>query len=532
MKDTIVAFAKYGLLATLIAALYINYMWIVYLTILLIAFCIYKLLVIPYLKHSYFSKYKNVYTGEFVPFLGVGKHFIEAEKKGSVFYEFLMNQSQIFKGYDMVFLLFGTDPILEVVSHQAQKEFDKLVPTKIDRMKYELMITKMALDGFGNTPTSDYLLLRKKTYLKSLNINVASQYIPDIIENLEEQVNSWKSGGTYDFFDEMNHLMFTIFQTILLGKDIIHLTEQKRNFCHPDSSVTQMKFGEYFMRIHQSYLEEVLEGSAALFPFLSHYNLIEPFKRNKTNLDIFHAWLKEIIAASNDKNAIIYQMKSNDQLTPYTIFNDIIGLMMASIETTSHSLTSAMYYLKKYPQTLVTLQEELLDNGYHKYSDNKGMFDRDKILEMEYLNCVVKEALRVDGPATQSLYYHTLEDVTICGVKIPKGTTMVYGLTPSNHSHDEWIEPRKFIPERFNPNSEYFNNPNSDKARSPYAFAPFSHGFRSCPGQSLAILEMKVILTYILSKLDYSIDQTQLDRDDIGFGFASKIKLGFTVTKI
>ena len=64
----------------------------------------------------------------------------------------------------------------------------------------------------------------------------------------------------------------------------------------------------------------------------------------------------------------------------------------------------------------------------------------------------------------------------------------------AHYNSEEWIDPFRFIPERFDSTSKYFLKPNSTKSRSPYAFVPFSQGSRSCPEQTLAMLELKVIL--------------------------------------
>ena len=57
----------------------------------------------------------------------------------------------------------------------------------------------------------------------------------------------------------------------------------------------------------------------------------------------------------------------------------------------------------------------------------------------------------------------------------------------------EWHDPLRFLPERFDPESEYFTNPKTGKARDSYAYIPFSIGVRSWPGQTLARLVQKSI---------------------------------------
>ena len=73
------------------------------------------------------------------------------------------------------------------------------------------------------------------------------------------------------------------------------------------------------------------------------------------------------------------------------------------------------------------------------------------------------------------------------------------------HRHPKiWKEPNSFIPERFDGESEFYKTPD-EKARSPTSHCPFTLGIRSCPGQSLALLNLKLLLVYFFKKFDYDI---------------------------
>ena len=92
---------------------------------------------------------------------------------------------------------------------------------------------------------------------------------------------------------------------------------------------------------------------------------------------------------------------------------------------------------------------------------------------------MVKEGLRIDSPGHESLNHYAYEDVTICGVPIPKDSTIKVDILVSHMSDKEWTNPTEFIPERFDPESEYFRKPDSEgKSRSPYTWIPFSYGMR------------------------------------------------------
>jgi len=90
----------------------------------------------------------------------------------------------------------------------------------------------------------------------------------------------------------------------------------------------------------------------------------------------------------------------------------------------------------------------------------------------------------------------------------------------------------KFIPERFDPENDYYYKPgNKKEARDPTCFIPFSYGMRKCPGQILAMMELKVLIAKFILSVDYEIDQQQLENDYARFAMFSNFKLKLKFNK-
>lgn len=66
----------------------------------------------------------------------------------------------------------------------------------------------------------------------------------------------------------------------------------------------------------------------------------------------------------------------------------------------------------------------------------------------------------------------------------------------------EWIEPEKFIPDRFDPTSNYYLTPSGGK-RHPMSFGPFLGGKRICLGKTMAEYSGKVVISIICSQLQF-----------------------------
>ena len=107
--------------------------------------------------------------------------------------------------------------------------------------------------------------------------------------------------------------------------------------------------------------------------------------------------------------------------TPEEAMNDIMGLLFAGLDTTSHALVSCIYFIKKNPQNYSKLIEEIGKAGITKDMDYSLQESKDKIHSCDYLNFVVKEVLRIDPPGQFTLNYEVLEDSEICNVPIQKG---------------------------------------------------------------------------------------------------------------
>lgn len=105
---------------------------------------------------------------------------------------------------------------------------------------------------------------------------------------------------------------------------------------------------------------------------------------------------------------------------------------------------------------------------------------KEKINSLNYLNNVVKETMRIDSPAAETFIYKATEDIEICGVPIPKGTILKPDIFAGHYDEKAWLHPREFIPERFDPDSEFYKlSAKEGKERNVYSRRSFSHGLRA-----------------------------------------------------
>ena len=114
-----------------------------------------------------------------------------------------------------------------------------------------------------------------------------------------------------------------------------------------------------------------------------------------------------------------------------------------------------------------------------------------------YVNCF-NESLRMQPPVYFSSSVSMSETVQCGKLNIRSGDFLSISMYHLCNNPDEWIEPKKFIPERFNSNSKYYLTPKGNK-RNPYSFSPFLGGMRICIGKTFVEAVSKFVIPSMLS---------------------------------
>ncbi|CAO3680746.1 unnamed protein product [Rhizopus stolonifer] len=132
----------------------------------------------------------------------------------------------------------------------------------------------------------------------------------------------------------------------------------------------------------------------------------------------------------------------------------------------------------------------------------------DQLKAMEYLNLVLKENLRHNGPADNLLPRIAKEDIIVDGTLIPKGTTVNIDIYAIHHDLKNWEDVEKFIPERFAKGGEH-------DVHEGLTWLPFSNGARQCIGMSFSLTEQRLILAMMVRRYEISISKDSIHYDHI-----------------
>jgi cytochrome P450 family 138 len=177
-----------------------------------------------------------------------------------------------------------------------------------------------------------------------------------------------------------------------------------------------------------------------------------------------------------DVLALMVQARREDgsELSNAEIRDQLVTMLAAGHETTAHTLSWAVERLRRNPDVLQQLVEEV---------DAGGSALRDAtILEVQRMRPVISFAGR-----------HTIQPFEVGGYRIPRGTLI--GLSAGLTHFDPNLFPRPdvFDPARF-----------LDARPGTYSWIPFGGGRRRCIGATFAHMELDVVLRVMLQRVRFA----------------------------
>ncbi|XP_020814406.1 probable cytochrome P450 4d20 [Drosophila serrata] len=177
---------------------------------------------------------------------------------------------------------------------------------------------------------------------------------------------------------------------------------------------------------------------------------------------------------------------NNEPLSDADIREEVDTFMFAGDDTTSSGVSHALYAISRNSKIQQRIYEELVEV---LGQDPSTPVTQTMLSELKYLECVIKETMRLYPPAPVVGRYTTMD--LVIGEKVIPANTSIY-LVPyfAHRDPDYFPDPLTFKPERFLDGEE--------EAHATFAYVPFSAGPKNCIGQKFAILEMKSLISKVI----------------------------------
>ncbi|XP_047261367.1 geraniol 8-hydroxylase isoform X2 [Capsicum annuum] len=195
-------------------------------------------------------------------------------------------------------------------------------------------------------------------------------------------------------------------------------------------------------------------------------------------------------------------------------FSDSKDLFAAGIDPTTTTLEWAMAEVLKNPEIMKKVQVELAE-----IIEKELPIEEADVSQLPFLQCIIKETLRMHPSAPLLLPRTVEQDVELCDYIIPKSSQVLINVWAIGRDSTFWEDPLVFKPERF-------LSLDLDIQGQNFEMIPFGDGRRMCPGLPLALRMLSVMLGSLLNsfnwKLEADIEPEELDMEE---------KFGITLAK-
>uniref|UniRef100_A0ACD5THR0 Uncharacterized protein n=1 Tax=Avena sativa TaxID=4498 RepID=A0ACD5THR0_AVESA len=183
------------------------------------------------------------------------------------------------------------------------------------------------------------------------------------------------------------------------------------------------------------------------------------------------------------------------ELTRDIVKSLLADMFAAGTETTYVALEWAMSELMKNPPMMRKLQNEV-----RSAAQSGGIAKADMLgaTATPYLKAVVKETLRLHPPVPLLLPRECMQDATVLGYHVAKGTRVFVNAWAINRDPASWHAPDEFLPERFLESEVDFRGGH-------FQFIPFGAGRRVCPGMQFALTTVELALANLVSMFEWEL---------------------------
>ncbi|KAF3006340.1 hypothetical protein E8E14_004161 [Neopestalotiopsis sp. 37M] len=201
------------------------------------------------------------------------------------------------------------------------------------------------------------------------------------------------------------------------------------------------------------------------------------------------------------------------------VLSNMLVVTAAGYTTTSSMLSWMIYCLVTYPE----IQDKLLQELVNYDVSNETTWTPDLAHSLPYLDKVIKEAQRLHNASFQPGRTTKQEVVLPGGYRLPKDSTVIPALYAIHTNPDVWRDPMRFDPERWD--TEEVKN------RHRAAYIPFATGPRGCIGFNFALLEIKILLSELIYRYDFSREGMEAVEYDPEFQLIRPLNLYVTAQR-
>uniref|UniRef100_A0A0D9Y0W8 Cytochrome P450 n=1 Tax=Leersia perrieri TaxID=77586 RepID=A0A0D9Y0W8_9ORYZ len=153
-----------------------------------------------------------------------------------------------------------------------------------------------------------------------------------------------------------------------------------------------------------------------------------------------------------------------------------------------------MAQLLTHPETMKKARAEIDANvGTTRLAEEADM------ASLPYIQCVVRETLRLRTVGPVIVPHEAMEDCTVAGYCITRGTMILVNAWAIHRDTNVWDAPEEFRPERF------WDDIAGGGAVAAPPMLPFGLGRRRCPGEGMALRIVGVTVAALVQCFEWDV---------------------------
>jgi retinoid hydroxylase len=306
-----------------------------------------------------------------------------------------------------------------------------------------------------------------------------ASYFDTIQAVVTETIDDWGKQGTINLSAELHKLTLKMVVKIFLGSEKTSEVEQVSEWFTVlvdslngvvkwDNPLTMHGRGQAARRKIFDYVRQIIQARTA----------------------------QGDLAQSTDVLSLLLNTIDEDgnKFTETQVINQAIGFLFAGHDTTSSLMSWLLFELGNHPEWRQRLRDEQQQvMGDHPISIAH-------LRQLPHMTNAIKEGERMYPPAFIISRMATA-DIEYGGYLIPAGWYVCVFPSLTHRLPEIYQDPDYFDPDRFAP-------PREEDKKQPYSLIGFGGGVHSCLGVELAQMEMKIILSTLLQKYDWTVTPT------------------------
>ncbi|KAK4163380.1 cytochrome P450 monooxygenase [Cladorrhinum sp. PSN259] len=324
------------------------------------------------------------------------------------------------------------------------------------------------------------------------------QYMVKLASQTVGKFSFGKDMRQFDSIDTpVNPLVTNIVNMLALNKKVTARGEWYRNLPFGDSAkLKQVQRDVYHM------LAETIEGA----PSSGIENM--PLNEAATRASCVADYLVNAV----DETGAHFPMP--------LILSNMLVVTGAGYTTTSSLMSWLIYTIVTYPGIQDRLLQELVDYGISE----KTEWTPDLAHGLPLLDKFVKETQRLHNASFQPGRTTKTDVVVPGGYRIPENSVIIPALYAIHTNSDHWHDPLRFDPDRWDTDEV-------KKDRHRGAYLPFATGPRGCIGFNFALLEVKILMSELVHRYEFSREGTDAIQYDPEFQLIRPLNLYVTARR-